>query len=459
MNHQIVLFGLGPHARRIYYPMLERYAKTHDLEISLVVELSDQVETVSRYLSVRELQPKDIYYIDASLRNDRVIDRSLLAVLQETPCTHVIIATEPKSHVMYATWALENKKALLMDKPIGAPAGLSSDITAIQKIMEEYNQLKRVYTPDNPPFSIQCQRRYHAGYQYIYEYLRDFVGEFSVPVSYMDLYHADGMWNMPDEFFFRENHPYKYGYGKLLHSGYHFLDLYAWMMTVNDQLKDKAPTQLEIISRKFSTQDFFHQVTNTEYKQFFNREYPQLTEDVRGFGELDTYSIIQAKRGGHVVTTASINLQQNSFSRRAWPVLPEDTYKGNGRVRHERFVAQVGNLLSIQVHSYQAHEVKKKDVEVVGAGNEDHFDIYIYRNSELVGGVPLEKITLGEKMREQYQNDGYKGHNEYARRCALHEWLNNERGIGDYLNHELTNRILAKQYEALLTGRGVTLLR
>ena len=30
-----------------------------------------------------------------------------------------------------------------------------------------------------------------------------------------------------------ENHPYKYGYGKLFHSGYHFIDLLAEFVKLN----------------------------------------------------------------------------------------------------------------------------------------------------------------------------------------------------------------------------------
>ena len=42
-----------------------------------------------------------------------------------------------------------------------------------------------------------------------------------------------------------------------------------------------------------------------------------------------------------MVTTATLNLMQNSFSRRGWFAPRRDLYKGNGRVRHERLVLQV----------------------------------------------------------------------------------------------------------------------
>jgi hypothetical protein len=37
---------------------------------------------------------------------------------------------------------------------------------------------------------------------------------------------------MPSEYTSREGHPYRYGYGKLVHSGYHFVDLFAWLVFI-----------------------------------------------------------------------------------------------------------------------------------------------------------------------------------------------------------------------------------
>lgn len=33
------------------------------------------------------------------------------------------------------------------------------------------------------------------------------------------------MWNTEEEIFSREDHPYRYGYGALCHSGYHYIDI------------------------------------------------------------------------------------------------------------------------------------------------------------------------------------------------------------------------------------------
>lgn len=82
------------------------------------------------------------------------------------------------------------------------------------------------------------------------------VREYNIPITYIDIYHNDGMWNMPSEFLERENHPYKYGYGKLFHSGYHFIDLVAWLMEVNRETKGKQINNAEMFVSTYNPIDF-----------------------------------------------------------------------------------------------------------------------------------------------------------------------------------------------------------
>ena len=54
----------------------------------------------------------------------------------------------------------------------------------------------------------------------------------------------------------KENHPYKYGYGKLFHSGYHFIDLLSDLIKINNNLcKTKAITNFNLYSNSFTPKD------------------------------------------------------------------------------------------------------------------------------------------------------------------------------------------------------------
>jgi hypothetical protein len=137
--------------------------------------------------------------------------------------------------------------------------------------------------------------------------------------------------------------------------------------------------QLFALDEAFYLRAFKHGGYSPYYELWRNEKYLQM-------GELDILALFEFSRGSQVVTTCSLNLLQSGFTRRAWTTLPADNYKGNGRVRHETLNLQVGPLMNIQVHSYQAYEIKEHDNESIdhhAAGGLEHFDIQILRT-----GVP-----------------------------------------------------------------------
>ena len=89
-----------------------------------------------------------------------------------------------------------------------------------------------------------------------------------------------------------------------------------------------------------------------------------------------------------MLTYANLNLLHYGFSRRAW-IESKDYYKSNGRIRHESINIQVGTLMNVQVHSYQSKEIKDRTdcTSEEEVGGLEHFDIEIYRNSDLIGGA------------------------------------------------------------------------
>jgi predicted dehydrogenase len=460
----IVLAGLGPHARRIYYPLLEKYAAQFNIRLLLVIDRHEQSESIHTYLAGRSLQPEQLLFIDDNQNVDEAPGDELLATLRDLSRKHhisgIIIATEPRAHKFYALWAILNNIHVLVDKPITAPPGSSVDVHAARQVYADYADLERCLTISRSNFIVQAQRRSHAGYRLIKDYLEDFVLKYPIPVSYMDIYHGDGMWVMPEEVYGRENHPYKYGYGKLMHSGYHFIDLFAWLAETNMRLENKRPNKAEIVARRFGPYDFLHQMTQEDYAALFDANLPRawFTPErmggLKSFGEQDVFVMCQLKRDDVVVTTTSINLQQNSFSRRSWMKQASDVYKGNGRVRHERLNLQVGNLLNIQVHSYQSYEVGKRDVETEGAGHEDHFEVDIYRNSGVIGGKPFESFNIGEQARHDNSDDkSFLGHNERAREQHFLDFLECRSGPSHFSSHRMTVQLLSGICEALAYGQ------
>src|SRR3972149_9187896 len=122
-----IFVGLGPHAKRIYYPFLEKYRERYDIRIKALIDLDSQYEVIAKYLDQRTLQPEKIVYLPDNEANrlgmalDAKAEREMDYLAQTRKIDGIIISTEPKAHKIYAAWALKNNVNVLMDKPITAP--------------------------------------------------------------------------------------------------------------------------------------------------------------------------------------------------------------------------------------------------------------------------------------------------------------------------------------------------
>ncbi|MCW1907721.1 MAG: hypothetical protein KIH63_000070 [Candidatus Saccharibacteria bacterium] len=447
----IVLVGLGLHAKRIYLP----YLAQNKQRLGLVIDLESNSDAVNQYLKDNGIDCQT-YFIANKQRDDEKLnkrDESNIAVLcRDLGITHAIISTEPKAHKAYAKFFVPNGIDTLVDKPITSPLHPSTKPKQARKIYKDYKELALLAkNPSHGRLTVQAQRRFHVGYLFVYDLINKIIADYNVPITYLDTYHCDGLWSMPPEFVFRENHPYKYGYGKLMHSGYHFVDVAAWFLDLNNQIVNKCPDNAEVANYMLRPSDFTSIVDEDNYKQFFGEQvfsdHFNTKHQMAAYGEIDSSSVLRMKRGDKTVALCSINLLQNGFSRRSWPDLPQDTYKSNGRIRHERLSVQVGPLLNVQIHSYESYEIKDKHKhahELFDTGNNEHFDIYIYRNSDLIGGKAYEKIGI----EQLYKHEGSIGHNEAAREKCLMQFLSGSADISDIAAHNSTNRLLSNLYLA-----------
>ncbi len=427
----IVIIGLGHHAKRIYLRGLQRL----NLQPKLIIDLESKKEDILKCLSSRNISCETFFIPDEHCNHlslAKEIEKQIDSIFSKLFITHAIISTEPKAHYSYLKYLIKNKIPVLTDKPITAPSDVTNINTQALKIHEEYVELLSLQKRYQTPVVVQCQRRYDRRYRYISNLIKTTTLEYGIPVSHIEINHCDGNWNMPDEFFSRENHPYKYGYGKIFHSGYHFIDLLSVLLHLEEQPEVKRPTCCQVMSSHYAPQDqlfslddqFYSRVfKDCSYKEYFerwsNNEYSQM-------GELDILLNYELSRSNHVMTTCSLNLLQSGFSRRAWAKLPQDTYKGNGRVRHESVNIQIGPLMNIQIHSYQAHEVKErknKTISHTATGGLEHYDIHVFRNSELIGGKPHEQIQGTDIMSDEHNEDTFIGYNERARDECLYEFL------------------------------------
>ena len=446
-EYKIVLVGLGPHAKRIYINLFKKYK----INLELLVDLKSQKENIQEYLKNNNFTDIELFLLDDSYKDLTSLPYSvsidLQKIIKSKKIKYAIISTEPKAHFMYAKFFLENDINILLDKPITAPINCNNDINQARKIKEEYDELCKLYKlkKDKINFMIQCQRRFHEGFIFVKNLLKETILKYNIPITYIDIYHSDGMWVMPSEYLSRENHPYKYGYGKLFHSGYHFIDLLTWILELNNLTKNKKINNAEMFCSTFNPIDALNVINNDDYNNIFKTDkfektFENYENDLKNYGELDFHSIINFKNNDKIITNCTLNLMQSGFSK--------DIYKGNGRVRHERLNIHVGPLLNVQIHSYQAYEISDKDKTLNNnTGSIEHFEIYIFRNSKIIGGKPFEIVNianLSEKDKEYFQ-----GYNEKARENCFISFLNNFNQDSDLSKHKVSIELVSKAYEIM----------
>ncbi len=455
MKKRVALIGLGPHAKRLHYPYLERLLATdNDVSFDLLVDLEASREKIEQFIEKRAIAPRELLFLPTDGQIDpQAVDSSVTEALKRLGINRVIIATEPKAHKAYLMECIRLGIPVVTDKPITSPTGLVTSFNAASRVYKDVAQLiELTRVSKGARVLVQSQRRDHRGYRYVFDMIRELTTQFNIPITSIAIQYSDGMWNMPNEYFTRENHPYKYGYGELMHSGYHFVDLLARLLAVNDALSDKAPDELTLFSQISRARDQRSVIRDSDYATLFTQQAAEQYKAfdpvaMTGFGEVDSYSQLQLLRDGNVMTTAQLALIQSGISQRAWTELPEDTYMGNGRLRHEHVSVHIGPLANIQVHSYQSQESSEQPAGAHDIGDINHFDVYVFRNSNLIGGKAFEKIRFGAQDAATDEDAAHHGHNERARHQVLDELMYDLPSGSEIMSHDWTNRLLSEMYK------------
>lgn len=395
----VLLIGVGPHARRIYVPALFKFASDLPVRLVAAVDLKHQKDTIETYLQEQGYE-LEMLYIDSFDAKAGIPDNAigiLNALVKKFDIQGVVISTEPTVHKAYAEWALGKGLNILMDKPISARKAISVDYAQASGLIDDYNELLELYKEhkSHKPilFSINVQRRYDYGFDKVRELIAETTKKFNVPITSMQVMHADGSWRFPKEILTQESHGLSDGFGKVSHSGYHLFDM-AWQLYNSSLVTDKQPDGLEIFSSAFNPTGLDVCINENDYIGYFGDSFErsglthqQYLDTVANFGEMDSFNVIRLMKQNENICNISINLLHSSFSRRSWALPNVDFYKGNGRVKHQQFIIQQGPFQCIQIHNYQSkheHDVDNSNEFDVGGNN--HFDIYVFRNIGMYGG-------------------------------------------------------------------------
>jgi len=406
----IILIWLWPYAKESHYKLIEKYK----VNVLALVDLESKKNIILKYINSKKNIPQQIFFLkDKKKDNDNIdknIKEKLEGILHKNKVDWIIISTEPKSHMCYLKWAIKNNLNIFVDKPIITGVNLKTNMEASINMYKNYTKLLSLNKKHNKSIvSVNTQRRTHKWFVFIKKLLDNFIKQYQIPISHIQVSHCDGMRNMPDELIYRENHPYKYWYWKIMHSGYHFIDTLQWLLKSNEY-SNKISKYCNIYSTSFDPIDSLYQINIENYKK--------------------------------LITTVSLNLLQNWFSRRSRHKLPFDTYKWNWRLRHENRNIQVWPLLNIQIHSYASNEKVYLDTDNnnYDTWSNNHFDVYIFRNSWIIWWKSFEKISFWKKNEDLMNN---------ARSNLFLEFLSWKAKSSLIQDHKLTYGIISTIYNNL----------
>ena len=447
----LLLIGCGPHARRAYLPAIQGLARSHHVNLSVVIDIDQARASVLDTIHKTELHP-EILFVEPFTEKLPDSIRSLLdTCVMAQKISGVIIATEPSVHKAYALWALDAGLHVLMDKPVTARRDSATDPVQAEGLLADYLEIlshyKAAQLQRETVFMVNCQRRFHDGFLFVESLLKEVGDKTGCPVTFIQSSHCDGQWRLPAEIVTQDYHPYCHGYGKASHSGYHLFDT-AYRLYTAPGLAHKNADAMEIVSSMVRPNGFLRQITEHDYEKMFGADYGRVKRwsdsDLRPvyetYGEIDVSTLVSLKKGSDVVANLSINLMHNGFSRRTWLEPGADLYKGNGRVRHEHHNIQQGPYQNIQIHSYQSND---NHASLHGwndaLGGNNHFDVHVFRNP-LINGTetPMRAYKFSELL------DGPLGHGVLAMEAMKYKAV---RSFIDYLCGHVKKRDLPSQIE------------
>lgn len=395
----LIIIGVGPHSKRIYLPTLTKHAKKLGINLKLGIDLKEKRRDIETFLENQQI-PLEMLYIDPFdplLGIPKSLKSYLNTYIAHENIHGVVIATEPLAHKCYAVWALQNKLHILMDKPISTRKNTVKEMAQAEAIYTDYLEMLDIYASfqrETPTvFSVNVQRRYHAGHRLVMRLIKEVAERFDAPVTSVQSMHADGQWRLPGEIVTQIYHPYCQGYGKCSHSGYHIFDI-AYQYYKAGKCPGKFADRCEVMTSFVQPRGFIKQFNEKNYEQYFGKDYSdvknwndkELYEMYKNYGEVDAFSLFRFIKGKDAICNISINLLHNSFARRTWVYPGKDLYKGNGRVKHQYHSIQQGPFQNVQIHNFQAidkHDVAGGDDYELGGRN--HFEIHVYRNSGMFG--------------------------------------------------------------------------
>lgn len=372
-KYHLVVIGFDEIVSNKYLSCIELAFKKNVIDGYSIIDLKEEENNISKRIEKLKFKPENVFYIEKSKDKDnwackKEFEPVLKQIKNKKKNIRVYIATELKAHEGYLEYCIENGIPCLIEKPIFAPIkdGLYCPELIDSKMKYYIDTAKQKHTKN----SVMTLGRYHKIYNdIVMEGVKERMIKYNAPLTSFHLRHAGGVWNLHNEYIIREDHPYKYGYGMLMHGAYHYLDLAVQFINLNKIIYPSEQFELVVSSYGAYPEEQNDRISK-KYSEKFDDNNSSFGEDKRYvFGETDITSTfcLRNKKTKKVITLGTLSLEQTTPSVRAWKEFPKGVYNKNGRTSSVDIEIQLSTLYSVNVKCYDVPIKGKKEIERIDA--------------------------------------------------------------------------------------------
>ena len=359
-QYHLVVVGFDEIVGNKYLPCIQEAINEDIIDSYSIIDLASQRVAIEERIGAINLRPRTTVYLpdpspgtlgepgdafDAAIHRLRAFGLPL----------RMYIATEVKAHEGYLRYCIENEIDSLVEKP---PIALLKDGRFTPSLISEtMEELLIATTGRTSKHSVMTLSRYHNIYNgKVISPLRERMIRWQAPLTSLHVRVAGGVWNLQEEFETREDHPYKYGYGMLMHGAYHYIDLTAQFLSLNKLILPGRRLNLSLSSYGAFPADQHLRMSSQITRKFDDHlpRWPQESPPPTRFGETDITSTFRLVDVGsrRTLTLGTMSFEQTTPSIRRWTKIPQGLYNKNGRTSSVDIEAQISTLYSTHVHCY-----------------------------------------------------------------------------------------------------------
>jgi hypothetical protein len=441
MKKHLVIIGFDEIVFNKYLELVIDAINTEVIDSYSIIDLEEQEINIQKQISKLRIKPiktcflktqRSIFKFKLSIEFEKFIK----GLKNDNFHLKVYIATEVRSHEYYLKYCIDNDIDSLVEKPIFCP--IHNDSYAANLIEPTMNSLLEKSLKNKNSHSVMTLSRYHKIYNELYlSELRKKILLWQTPVTSFHIRASGGVWNLNKEYDEREDHPYKYGYGMIMHGAYHYVDLAAQAMLLNRLIYPKVKMEICLSSYCAFPQDQSCRIRgiHNDKLEHDNNYFEKKENKSHSYGETDIVSSFSIKNidTQQVLMLGTLSFEQTTPSIRNWVEFPEGVYNKNGRTSFVELETQLSTLHTSLIQCYDLPLGK----------HPDKIDAYARILNRTNASIITDEEYISEKE--------YSGlfHNK-SNKKLMKLWLLNQEVKSEISTHKFTMQLISLLSKSVL---------